>query len=247
MAEPKYWAQPSQPGFGARLGQALAGGLQGLQQGLAWRLAERQQKEKIEREKMQQEFVNKLKEAKEKREIWEHKEEIKKAEWAKEDREYLETVVRPYKEEQQKYNLELNRRVLAGEITPQQASLDAQRFARAADIRVQTKIKELKLKEMEIGLEELETPGRGGFGFETPRGVQTIRTPPTAIEEPRYTKPEAKTKIQELIAEMKNPNTSSERRDQIADRIQVINERLGKEKYSDDEMLNWHQRTVIGR
>ena len=46
---------------------------------------------------------------------------------------------------------------------------------------------------------------------------------------------------------MKNPATSSERRDQIADRIQIINEKLGKEKYSDDEMLNWHQRTVIGR
>ena len=46
---------------------------------------------------------------------------------------------------------------------------------------------------------------------------------------------------------MKNPATSPERRDQIADRIQVINDKLGKEKYSDDRLLNWHNETIIGR
>lgn len=241
MAEPKYWAQPSQPGFGARLGQALSGGLQGLQQGLAWRLAERQQKEKIEREKMQQDFVNSLKEAQEKREVWEHKEAIRKADVAKKDREYLETVTRPYKEELQKYNLELNRRVLAGEITQQQASLDAQRFARTADIRVQTKIRKLELKEKEIGLEELETPGRGGLGFETQQGQRAYQAPPTVEELPITT---AEAEIRKLIAEKRNPLTADERKKLIDNKIA----RIAKEHKIDKIALkNIFQSTYIGR
>lgn len=52
-----YWAQPSQPGFGARLGQVLGGGLQGL----GTYLARKQQFEQQKKEQMAIEQEQKLK------------------------------------------------------------------------------------------------------------------------------------------------------------------------------------------